>query len=547
MASKTAGKGAASKLVQPILSFSSGKAATTAATPSVQLGSSRNLVQSIETTPTMQRDWSLASSSSSSSSQIDPVQSESPLTPKQAQKRARESDSPPQAHQNPPTAPLDDAAVESNEFNCDLSDLAAVFDGSQHKAQMIMSFIQRTINQSNQQHGEAIQVLLRDRESKIAEQEHQIEQQRVEIQELRQIIKHGTPAASNGPPAVTAPAAWQVQQRGAAPSRGGKRVGRGGAVVGSLRSTPATNGPASYAAAVQQTSTPNPVRQFPSYAEKLKQAKQEQTAAAQAASNLELLADLKKQQERRTNPPIRREPVEYKSFIIENPLGNRTRFVQNPLRRIRSILADEYKVPRTIREISYIGAAKSTLEIFIKVSDYDDAITKLSTPLDPSLPSIFVTSNLAQVPDHRVFGLPPHLAPSEQQMEEALVRRRAVMLERALRERVPVMCSVATSNVDSYLKNRIYTAALILFESGSLKPFLFPNDISRTNLDALKAAADNLIRDGELRPLEASAEQVNLVAKRCELPKEEAKQQVKNFIRAFPLSALAECQAEADS
>ncbi|KAI8818850.1 hypothetical protein BJ741DRAFT_640703 [Chytriomyces cf. hyalinus JEL632] len=538
MASKTAGKGAASKLVQPILSFSSGKAATTAATPSVQLGSSRNLVQSIETTPAMQRDWSLASSSSSSSSQIDPVQSESPLTPKQAQKRARESDSPPQAHQNPPTAPLDDAAVENNELNCDLSDLAAVFDGSQHKAQMIMSFIQRIINQSNQQHGEAIQVLLRDRESKIAEQEHQIEQQRVEIQELRQIIEHGTPAASNGPPAVTAPAAWQVQQRGAAPSRGGKRVGR---------AQPATNGPASYAAAVQQTSTPNPVRQFPSYAEKLKQAKQEQTAAAQAASNLELLADLKKQQERRTNPPIRREPVEYKSFIIENPLGNRTRFVQNPLRRIRSILADEYKVPRTICEISYIGAAKSTLEIFIKVSDYDDAITKLSTPLDPSLPSIFVTSNLAQVPDHRVFGLPPHLAPSEQQMEEALVRRRAVMLERALRERVPVMCSVATSNVDSYLKNRIYTAALILFESGSLKPFLFPNDISRTNLDALKAAADNLIRDGELRPLEASAEQVNLVAKRCELPKEEAKQQVKNFIRAFPLSALAECQAEADS
>ncbi|KAI8833328.1 hypothetical protein BJ741DRAFT_691252 [Chytriomyces cf. hyalinus JEL632] len=287
-------------------------------------------------------------------------------------------------------------------------------------------------------------------------------------------------------------------------------------------------GPASYAAAVQQTSTPNPVHQFPSYAEKLKLAKQEQTAAAQAASNLELLADLKKQQEHCTNPPIRREPVEYKSFIIKNPLGNRTRFVQNPLWRIQSILTDEYKVPRTIREISYIGAAKSTLEIFIKVSDYDDAITKLSTPLDPSLPSIFVTSNLAQ------------------QMEEALVRRHAVMLERALRERVPVMCNVATSNVDSYLKNQIYTAALILFESGSLKPFLFPNDISHTNLDALKAAADNLIRDGELRPLKASAEQVNLVAKRCELPKEEAKQQVKNFIRAFPLSALAECQAEAD-
>ncbi|KAI8822814.1 hypothetical protein BJ741DRAFT_86962 [Chytriomyces cf. hyalinus JEL632] len=290
----------------------------------------------------MQRDWSLASSSSSSSSQIDPVQSESPLTPKQAQKRARESNSPPQAHQNPPTAPLDDAAVENNELNCDLGDLAAVFDGSQHKAQMIMSFIQRIINQANQQHGESIQTLLRDRESKIAEQERQIEQQRIEIQELRQIIEHRAPAASNGPPAVPASAAWQVQQRGAASSRGGKRVSRGGAVVGASRSAQTADNPdgqATYTTVAKTTVEPRPTRQFPSYAEKLKLAKQEWSATAQAASNLELLADLKKQQECCTNPPVCREPVEYKSFIIENPLGNRTRFVQNPLRRIRSILA----------------------------------------------------------------------------------------------------------------------------------------------------------------------------------------------------------------
>ncbi|KAJ3376581.1 hypothetical protein HDU80_003942, partial [Chytriomyces hyalinus] len=125
MASKSSGKGAAPKLVQPILSFQSGKAATSTATatPSVQLGSSRNLVQSIETTPAMQRDWSHASASSSSSSQFDPVQPESQLTPKQAQKRARESASPPQAPPSSLTANEHESAVENNEFHRDLGEL----------------------------------------------------------------------------------------------------------------------------------------------------------------------------------------------------------------------------------------------------------------------------------------------------------------------------------------------------------------------------------------------------------------------------------------
>ncbi|KAJ3225566.1 hypothetical protein HDU81_007784, partial [Chytriomyces hyalinus] len=70
--------------------------------------------------------------------------------------------------------------------------------------------------------------------------------------------------------------------RGAASSRGGKHVGRGGAVVGLSQATSATDIPASpvsYAQFAKQLIAPMPVHQFPSYAEKLKQAKQERTAA----------------------------------------------------------------------------------------------------------------------------------------------------------------------------------------------------------------------------------------------------------------------------
>ncbi|KAJ3376467.1 hypothetical protein HDU80_004043, partial [Chytriomyces hyalinus] len=295
---------------------------------------------------------------------------------------------------------------------------------------------------------------------------------------------------------------WQVQQRGAASSRGGKRVGRGGAIVRLSQATPATDAPASpvlYAQVAKQLIAPMP-----------------------------LLDDLKKQQERCASPPVPCEPVVYKSFIIENPLGNWTRFVQNPLRRICGILADE--VPRTIRELSYIGVAKSTLELV----DYDEAVAKLSTPVDPSLPPIFVTADLLQVPEHWVFGLPGSQVPTQDEMEDTFIKRRAVMLECALREQVPVMTRLAVSNVDQFIGYQIHEAALLRALCGSFKHFYYPNPITWTNFDKIVQEADDAITIQDYVAFESSPDFVNQVAKRSNLTKDDAKRQVKNFIRAFP-------------
>ncbi|KAI8828366.1 hypothetical protein BJ741DRAFT_653677 [Chytriomyces cf. hyalinus JEL632] len=218
---------------------------------------------------------------------------------------------------------------------------------------------------------------------------------------------------------------------------------------------------------------------------------------------------LKMQQERHASPPVPREPVAYKSYIIKNPLGNRMRFV-----------------PRTIRELSYIGATKSTLKLFIKDSDFDEAVAKLTSPANPSLPSLFVTADPIQVPEHRAVNLPGYTAPTQEAMEEAFIKRRAVMLE--------------------FIMYQIFNAAHTLFTEGTFKAYHYPNPITRTNFKKTWQDANKMIASGDYPTLEISMQLVNQVAARCQLNKTEAKQQVKNFIRDFPIDVLTTGQLGAD-
>ncbi|KAJ3223379.1 hypothetical protein HDU81_009218, partial [Chytriomyces hyalinus] len=147
--------------------------------------------------------------------------------------------------------------------------------------------------------------------------------------------------------------------------------------------------------------------------------------------------------------PAPRANVVYRNLFIENPLGNSTDLVTDPFVKIRSILFDLYKVPRSIREISFVGVKKSVLELFIRDSDLDEAIATLSNP-GSDLPAIFITTNIFDTPKHRIFE-----KLSASRMERATILRRGIMLERAMRQGVRVMQEIARSNVDEFTAYQI--------------------------------------------------------------------------------------------
>ncbi|KAJ3220927.1 hypothetical protein HDU81_011086 [Chytriomyces hyalinus] len=122
--------------------------------------------------------------------------------------------------------------------------------------------------------------------------------------------------------------------------------------------------------------------------------------------------------------------------------ANHLDLVPDPFFKIRSILFDIYKVPRTVHEISFVGIKKSVLEIFVKDSDLEEAITTLSNP-GSGFPTLFITTNLLDTPQHRRLE---HANPAR--AEQLVILHHSIMLACAMRQGVTVMQEIAQSNVD---------------------------------------------------------------------------------------------------
>ncbi|KAJ3220929.1 hypothetical protein HDU81_011085 [Chytriomyces hyalinus] len=131
-------------------------------------------------------------------------------------------------------------------------------------------------------------------------------------------------------------------------------------------------------------------------------------------------------------------------------------------------------------------------------------------------------------------------------MEDAFIKRHAVMLEHALREQVPVMTRLALSNVNHFIGYQIHEAVLLLARYGLFKPFHYPNPITWTNFDKTVQEAQDAITSQDCIAFESSPDFVNQVAKLCNLTKDDAKQQVKNFICAFPTDVFVVSQLSAE-
>ncbi|KAJ3236403.1 hypothetical protein HDU81_010786 [Chytriomyces hyalinus] len=253
-----------------------------------------------------------------------------------------------------------------------------------------------------------------------------IKQQERRIAELEALLESCVAPSDHdivsGPPPPPKPSAQQMQPCGLT-------KGRGGGVARRSRSKSAAGG--TYAAAAaksvegvagdrkvmerenartvskpvqqqHQRQQPQPTKRL-NFEQKSRAKKLDCIANAQTATGEEFLAHLKRVQEAQANPtsePTTWASVSYKNIFIENPLGNSTDLVPDPFFKIRSILFDIYKVPRTVREILFVGIKKSVLEIFVKDSDLEEAITALSNP-GSGLPTLFITTNLLDTPQHR--------------------------------------------------------------------------------------------------------------------------------------------------
>ncbi|KAJ3377513.1 hypothetical protein HDU80_003247 [Chytriomyces hyalinus] len=408
-----------------------------------------------------------------------------------------------------PTTPTPQTGVKSllderdggDHMATEIAALSEIFGFIEAKAKNLNDFFNSKNSKVKKDITASLKIELRKKDAIIKQQQQRI----VDLEALLESrMAPSDRAIVSGPPPPPKPSSQQMQPWGL-------KTGRGGGVQRSSRSKSTAR--RSYAAAAanpaagdvgagkgkapenaraaskpprqrqQQLQQQQPKRL--NFEQKIRARKLNHLANVQTASNADFIANLKLIQEHRANvqtTPAPRASVVYKNIFIENPLGNSTDLVTDPFVKIRSILFDVYKVPRSICEISFVGVKKSVLELFIRDSDLEEAIATLSNP-GSDLLAIFITTNILDTPKHRIFK-----KLSTSCMEQATILRCGIMLKRAMRQGVQVMQEIARSNVDEFTAYQIEACARHIYFENNLN-FQFPNSVTRTNFEEKKSQA----------------------------------------------------------